>query len=100
MPLSMFSMDYEGYGHGRGYGNTGTVAHFQYAGIKPGATAWASVSEWDPINKVPVLGDAYLTVQQVVGAYADGVVDVSVWIDNVPDNINWRCQLFVTQEMP
>lgn len=94
MPLSMFSMDYVG--NSRGRGTPDTVAHFQNAEIRPGASVWASVSEIDFNTKLPVLGDAYLTVQQVVGAYEDGVVDVSVWIDNVPDAINWRCVLFVT----
>ncbi len=57
----------------------------------------ASPKSTSPPN-FPINGDAYLFVQQVVPAYEDGIVDVSVWIDNVPDAINWQCNLYISQE--
>lgn len=88
-------------GNSRGRGTPDTVAHFEDRSkttIKPGASLWASITEIDFTTKLPINGDAYLFVQQVVPAYEDGIVDVSVWIDNVPDAINWQCNLYISQE--
>ena len=95
------TMIYEG--NSRGRGTPQTTAHFEDAGrtmIVPGASVWASVTEIDySANNQPKNGSAYLSVQQVVPAYSAGVVDVGIWIDNVPDNVNWRCYLFISHEV-
>jgi hypothetical protein len=56
---------------------------------------WASVCEYDPTGQNPKIGDAVLSVQQVVpGATGYGCVDVWVWIDNVSADITYRVTVF------
>lgn len=90
----------EGFGRGRGKLPENN-AHWENVGIQPGDGVWATVTEIDPNTRLPINGEAFLTVQQVAWSPLDGgVVDVSLWIDNVPKPIPWRCSLFVSREMP
>jgi hypothetical protein len=87
----------EGFSKGRGQ-LVENVAHFENVGIQPGDGVWASVTEVDPSTGVAINGDAYITAQQVAWSPLEGgVVDVSVWVDNVPNPVHWRCSLFLSR---
>ncbi len=51
---------------------------------------WASVTEIDATGARPIYGDAFLTISQIVPDPVHGIVTVGVWIDNVPDEINYQ----------
>jgi hypothetical protein len=51
---------------------------------------WASVTEIDATGARPIFGDAFLTISQIVPDPVNGIVEVAVWIDNVPNDINYQ----------
>ena len=56
---------------------------------------WASISEYDATGQTPIMGDAYLSIQQVVpGPNNSGYVDIGVNIDNASEDLTYRVTVF------
>jgi hypothetical protein len=56
---------------------------------------WASISEYDSTGQTPIMGDAYLSIQQVVpGPNLSGYVDVGVNIDSASEDLTYRVTVF------
>ena len=72
----------------RGHGHV--RAPVSIADFKGRSNVWASVTEIDATGARPIFGDAFLTISQVVPDPANGIVNVGVWIDNVPIDINYQ----------
>ncbi|OBA75038.1 hypothetical protein A5641_26150 [Mycobacterium sp. 1554424.7] len=56
---------------------------------------WATVTEMAPTGNLPIDGDPFLTVQQVVPDYDNHRCDVMVWIDATPVDISYRVTLYI-----
>lgn len=58
--------------------------------FKEHPNVWASVTEIDDTGARPIFGTAFLTIEQIVPDPDNGVLDVGVWIDAVPNDINYQ----------
>jgi hypothetical protein len=65
----------------------------KYDALREHPNVWASVTEIDATGAKSIFGTAFLTVEQIVPDPLNGIVEIGVWIDAVPNDINFQVNL-------
>ncbi|OBA75037.1 hypothetical protein A5641_26145 [Mycobacterium sp. 1554424.7] len=76
-----------------GTGRGKLVEQLSIPGANSQSFMWATICEMDRLGQHPIYGGAFLTIQQIVPR-DDEAVNVDFWIDNVPDDINYRIEVY------